>query len=214
MTNPLIRILIAADRPIVRDSLLALLSTQNDFRVVATVGDGEAVLHQVSLARPHVILLDLEMPCWAGVVTLQRLTNGGELLPTIVFTAFDTDARIMDAVRAGARGYLTKGAPREELFSAIRVIHRGGSLPHPLAATQLHNHLPPAPPAPSNELTARELEVLHLVAQGRPNKEIAARLVITERTAKFHVSSLIGKLGAANRTELVMLANQRGLLKY
>lgn len=214
MTSTLIRILIADDHPIVRDGLLAVLGTQLDFQVVATVGNGEEVVHQVPLARPHVLLLDLEMPRLDGVATLQRLVANGELPPTIVFTAFDTDDRIVEAVRAGARGYLLKGAPREELFNAIRVVYAGGSLLHPLVATKLINRLSqPAPALPEN-LTARELEVLQLVALGCPNKEIAARLVITERTAKFHVSSLMGKLSATNRTELVILANQRGLLKH
>lgn len=214
MINSLIRILIADDHPIARDGLLTVLSTQNDFRVVATVGNGEEALHQVLLTRPHVLLLDLEMPRLDGVATLQRLADQGELPPTIVFTAFDTDERIGEAVRTGARGYLRKGAPPEELFTAIRAVHNGGSLLHPVVATTLCNHRRQPSIASTTGLTAREWEVLHLVAQGRPNKEIAARLVISERTTKVHVSSLMGKLGAGNRTELVVLANQRGLLNH
>jgi DNA-binding NarL/FixJ family response regulator len=146
------------------------------------------------------------------VETLRRLAAGGQAIRTIVFTAFDTDDRIVEAVRAGAQGYLLKGAPRDELFNAVRVVHGGGSLLHPVVATRLLGRLQQQENA-VDALTPRESEVLQLVAQGLTNKEIAARLVVTERTVKFHVSSMMGKLGAGNRTELVALANQRGLVK-
>jgi DNA-binding NarL/FixJ family response regulator len=207
----MIRILIADDHPIVRDGLVAVLSTQTEFNVVGTAGDGEEVLRQVRTHGPDVLLLDLEMPRLDGVETLRRLAEAEQPVRTIVFTAFDTDDRIVEAIRAGAKGYLLKGAPREELFNAIRVVHAGGSLLHPLVATKIMGRLQQddGPDA----LTPREAEVLQLVAQGLPNKEIAARLVVTERTVKFHVSSLLGKLGASNRTEMVALAKQRNLLK-
>jgi two-component system, NarL family, response regulator LiaR len=167
-----------------------------------------------------VILLDLEMPGLDGVGVLQQLRAAGSSLPVIVFTAFDTDERIVEAVRAGARGYLLKGAPRAELFAAIRIVHGGGSLLQPLIASRLIQHLqrPDAtPPAggqqPIEPLTTRELEVLQLLAEGQTNRQIADRLVITERTVKFHVSSILAKLGAGNRTEAVAIANQRGLIK-
>lgn len=210
---PKIRILIADDHPIVVDGLRAVLSTQRDFEVVSTASNGEEALHKVNTLRPDVLLLDLEMPRVDGVETLRRLAVSGVTVRTIVFTAFDTDDRIVDAVRAGAHGYLLKGAPREELFNAIRVVHAGGSLLQPVVASRLLSRLnQPSTPDP-NALTARESEVLNLLAHGLPNKEIAAQLVITERTVKFHVSSLMGKLGASNRTEVVALATQRGLLK-
>jgi DNA-binding NarL/FixJ family response regulator len=208
----MIRILLVDDHPIVRDGLLAVLSTQPDFAVVGTAGDGEAALRQIAAVQPDVLLLDLEMPRLDGVGTLRRLAAAGQRVRTIVFTAFDTDNRIVEAVRAGAQGYLLKGAPREELFNAIRVVHAGGSLLAPVVATRLLDRLH-HDAAPNLEvLTPREREVLHLVAQGLPNKAIAARLIVTERTVKFHVSSLMGKLGATNRTELVALATQRGLV--
>lgn len=207
----MIRILVADDHPIVRDGLVAVLSTQAEFAVVGTAGDGEEVLHQVRTQAPDVLLLDLEMPRLDGVEALRRLAAEKQLVHTIVFTAFDTDDRIVEAIRAGAKGYLLKGAPREELFNAIRVVHAGGSLLHPLVATKLMGRL--QHDDGPDTLTPREAEVLHLVAQGLPNKEIAARLVVTERTVKFHVSSILGKLGASNRTEMVALAKQRNLLK-
>jgi two-component system, NarL family, response regulator LiaR len=207
----MIRILVADDHPIVRDGLVAVLSTQADFAVVGTAGDGEEVLRQVRTLTPDLLLLDLEMPRLDGVETLRQLATENQPVRTIIFTAFDTDDRIIEAIRAGAQGYLLKGAPREELFNAIRIVHAGGSLLHPVVATRLMGRFQQddGPDA----LTPREAEVLQLVAQGLPNKEIAARLVVTERTVKFHVSSILGKLGAGNRTEMVALAKQRNLLK-
>lgn len=210
---PKIRILIADDHPIVVDGLRAVLSTQPDFEVVSTANNGEEALHKVNLFHPDVLLLDLEMPRVDGVETLRRLAASGATVRTIVFTAFDTDDRIVDAVRAGAQGYLLKGAPREELFNALRVVHAGGSLLQPVVASRLLSRLNQPTTPDLNALTARESEVLNLLAQGLPNKEIAAQLVITERTVKFHVSSLMSKLSASNRTEVVALAIQRGLLK-
>ena len=207
----MIRILIADDHPIVRDGLRAVLSTQPDFTIVGEAESGVQVLQQVAQSQPDILLLDLEMPQGDGVATLQQLTQTDATVRVIIFTAFDTDDRIVEAVRAGAKGYLLKGAPRAELFNAIRVVHGGGSLLQPVIASKLIGRLthPDALPEP---LTPREREVLTLIAQGLPNKEIAERLVITERTVKFHASAILGKLGATNRTEAVALARQQKLL--
>ena len=153
------------------------------------------------------------MPRLDGVETLRRLAADGRATPTIVFTAFDTDDRIVEAVRAGAQGYLLKGAPREELFNAIRVVRAGGSLLQPVVASRLLNRLNQDRQTDPDALTAREVEVIYLLAQGLPNKEIATRLVITERTVKFHVGSILSKLGATNRTEAVAVARTRGIVK-
>lgn len=208
-----IRILIADDHPIVVDGLRAVLSTQPDFAVVGTASNGEEALHKVRALHPDVLLLDLEMPRMDGVETLRRLTSDKIVVHTIIFTAFDTDDRIIDAVRAGAQGYLLKGAPREELFNAIRVVQAGGSLLQPIVASKLLSRLHQSNAPDPSALTLRETEVLTWLAQGLPNKEIAAQLIITERTVKFHVSSLMSKLGASNRTEAVAVATQRGLLR-
>ncbi len=210
---PPIRILIADDHPIVRDGLTAVLGTQPDFEIIGAASDGEETLRQVATLRPDVLLLDLEMPHLDGVETLRRLATAGRSTPTIVFTAFDTDDRIVEAVRAGAQGYLLKGAPREELFNAIRVVRAGGSLLQPVVASRLLNRLNQEHQVDPNALTTREVEVIHLLAQGLPNKEIATRLVITERTVKFHVGSILSKLGATNRTEAVAVARTRGVIK-
>ncbi len=227
----MIRILLADDHPIVREGLRAVLETQDDFAVIAECASGEEVLQQCVLAQPDILLLDIEMPLMDGVETIRRLRQHHthtHIPRIIVFTAFDNDERIIHAIQLGADGYLLKGAPREEIFKALRVIMQGGSLLKPVVASKLQRYVgqmgippstqtssvaPSTPSMPQSELlTERELEVLRLLTQGLPNKEIAARLVISERTAKFHVSSIMGKLGATNRTEAVSLAAQRGLL--
>lgn len=216
----MIRILVVDDHPIVRDGLAAVLATQPDLQVTGEAGDGAEALRRVHELQPDVMLLDLEMPGLDGVGVLQQLRAAGSGTPVIVFTAFDTDERIVEAVRAGARGYLLKGAPRAELFAAIRIVHGGGSLLQPLIASKLIQHMQQPEAAqqaggrqPIEPLTTRELEVLQLLAEGQTNRQIADRLVVTERTVKFHVSSILAKLGAGNRTEAVALANQRGLVK-
>jgi len=192
-----------------------MLSTQPDFVVVGQAATGtEAVQHAAAL-QPDVILLDLEMPELDGVQALQQLHANHSAARVIVFTAFDTDDRIVGAVRAGAAGYLLKGVPRDELFRAIRLVSQGGSLLQPVVASKLMRHVSQqaAPPDLPEPLTEREMEVLKCLAQGRSNKEIAAQLTISERTVKFHMSSILGKLNATNRTEALTLAAQHGLIK-
>lgn len=208
-----IRIFIVDDHPVVRDGLVAILSTQDDFVVVGNAGDGRSAISQILTLEPDVTLLDLEMPEMDGVETLRHLRAQLPAVRVIVFTAFDTDDRIVTAVQAGAQGYLLKGAPRQELFNAIRVVHGGGSLLQPIVATRLQQLAQQESPPPVEQLTERELEVLQALALGLQNKEIAARLVISERTVKFHVSAILGKLNVGNRTEAVAVAAQRGLVE-
>jgi DNA-binding NarL/FixJ family response regulator len=213
-----IRILLADDHPVVRDVLAAMLGTQPDLVVAGEAATGPQAVEQAAALQPDVILLDLDMPGMDGVATLQLLRRDRPDVRVIVFTAYDSDDLIMAAVRAGAQGYLLKGVPRDELFQAIRVVHAGGSLLQPVVASKLLQQVsaqtgrqaeaPTGPP-----LSGREMEVLRLLAQGRTNKEIAAALVISERTVKFHVRSVFAKLGANNRTEAVALAAQRGLVE-
>jgi DNA-binding NarL/FixJ family response regulator len=209
----LIHILLCDDHPIVRDGLAAVLSTQPDFEIVGQAATGTEAVHQAAQLNPDVVLLDLEMPELDGVEALRQIRATRSSARVIVFTAFDSDERIVAAVKAGAQGYLLKGAPREELFKAIRVVSAGGSLLQPVVASKLLDHVRARTATDFEPLTGREMEVLRLLAQGKSNKEIAAKLVITERTAKFHVSSIMGKLGAANRTEAVTLAAGQGLVK-
>jgi DNA-binding NarL/FixJ family response regulator len=214
MAEP-IKVLIVDDHPVVRDGLVAILSIQPDFRVIGEAASGEEALTSAGELRPDVVLLDLEMPGMDGVETIRLLRQSRPDIRVVVFTAFDTDERILSAVQAGAKGYLLKGAPRDELFDAIRVVHQGGSLLHPVVASRLLDRLAAdeSPVGLVEDLTPREQEVLTLLAQGLQNKEIAARLVIAERTVKFHISSILGKLGAGNRTEAVTIAIQLGLVE-
>lgn len=213
MTDP-IRILVADDHPVVRDGLVAILSTQPDFEVVGEAGTGPEAVERAVALQPDVMLLDLQMPEMDGVEVLRRLSQANPAVQVIVFTAFDTDERILGAVQAGARGYLLKGAPRKDLFDAVRVVRAGGSLLQPVVASKLLRQVSHQSQSHQIEaLTPRELEVLRLLAQGLQNKEIAVELVISERTVKFHVSSIMGKLGAGNRTEAVSLAAQQGLIE-
>ena len=214
MSEP-IRILVADDHPVVRDGLVAILSTQPDFEVVGEAGSGPDAVANVESLAPDVLLLDLEMPEMDGVAVLRQLRQIESATRVVVFTAFDTDERILDAVQAGAQGYLLKGVPRDDLFNAVRVVHSGGSLLQPIVASKLLRQVSQERHDDDmiESLTSREREVLRLLAQGQQNKEIAAGLVISERTVKFHVSSILGKLGAGNRTEAVRIAAQQGLIE-
>jgi DNA-binding NarL/FixJ family response regulator len=213
--NKPIRILVADDHPVVRDGLVAILSTQPDFQVVGEAADGVQTVEKAAALQPDIVLLDLEMPSLDGEQALRQLSARCPNTHAIVFTAFDTDERILGAVQAGAQGYLLKGAPRQELFQAIRIVSQGGSLLQPVVASRLLEHVrsESEPQLSSQEtLTEREMEVLRLIAQGKANKEVAAELVITERTVKFHVSAILRKLNADNRTEAVSLAARLGLI--
>ena len=202
-----IRILVVDDHPVVRDGLTAMLNTQSDFEVVGEASDGEEAVRKVADSDPDVLLLDLEMPGVDGIETLQRLRQSKARARAIVFTVFDTDERIVSAMKAGAKGYLLKGAPRDDVFRAVRVVNEGGSLLEPLIASRFLDSI-----NNPDALTARQKEVLKLIATGLLNKEIADRLYISERTVKFHVSEILAKLGAGNRTEAVAIATQRGLI--
>lgn len=207
-----IEILVADDHPMLREGLVAVLATQPDFEVVGEAADGAETLRLAESLRPDVILLDLEMPGMDGVDALRRLREAGSAARVLVFTAYDTDERILGALRAGARGYLLKGASRGEVFSAIRTLHSGGSLLEPAVATKLLDNFGGAR-APHDGLTPRELEVLALLVRGLTNREIAGELFVTERTVKFHVGSILAKLGAANRTEAARIATRQGLVE-
>lgn len=206
----MIRIVVADDHPVVREGLAAILSTQPDLAVVGEAAGGEALLALAAALRPEVALVDLEMPGVDGEAAIRRLPEVSPETRALVLTAFDSDERIIGALQAGARGYLLKGAPRAQIFEAVRTVAAGGSLLQPAVAARLAALVArPAPPA----LSPRELEVLLLVARGRTNKEIARALGVVERTVKFHLSGAMARLGAANRAEAVALAAQHGLIE-
>jgi DNA-binding NarL/FixJ family response regulator len=209
-----IRILVADDHPMLREGLVGVLSTQPDFEVVGEAADGSETVRLAEALSPDVILLDLEMPGTDGVAALEGLRDAGSGARAIVFTAYDTDERILGALRAGARGYLLKGASRAEIFGAVRTVHAGSSLLQPGVTARLLEHIERGDGgARANQLTPRELEVLGSISEGLHNSEIAERLFVTERTVKFHVSSILAKLGADNRTEAVAIAARRGLIR-
>ena len=208
-----IRLAVIDDHPIVREGLVAVLSDDAGFQVVGTAASAEDGLRLVQQERPDVLLLDLELPGASGIDALPGLLEASPDTKVIVFTAYDTEERVLGALRAGAKGYLLKGSPSEEIGRAIRAVHAGGSHLEGRVATtvlaQLRGGRQEGGAAP---LSARERQVLRLVAEGRSNKEIARALTITERTAKFHVTSLLNKLGADNRAQAAAMAVQRGIL--
>ena len=210
-----IQIVVVDDHPVLRDGLSAVLSTQPDFRVIGEAESGVEAVEIIVELRPDVVMLDLEMPEMDGVETLQRLREHNPDIRVIVFTAFDTDERILAAVQAGAQGYLLKGAPRDQIFEAVRVVHSGDSLLQPVVASKLLRQMSLTGDSTDalGSVTPRESEVLNLLALGLQNKEIAGQLGISERTVKFHVGSILSKLNAGNRTEAVTIALQRGLIE-
>jgi DNA-binding NarL/FixJ family response regulator len=216
--NPKIRIIVADDHPVVRDGLVAILSTQDDFEIVSEADNGDDLVQKARQFTPDIILTDLEMPKIDGVEAIKKIRSYLPDTQFVVFTAFDTDERIVGAVQAGAKGYLLKGAPREDIFRAVRIVSRGGSLLEPDVASKLLQHISEQnDPSPNDSLpeplTEREQEVLSHLALGKKNKDIATELFITERTVKFYVSAILGKLSASNRTEAVTIAVQKGLIE-
>jgi len=205
-----ISIVLVDDHPIVRQGLTASLEDEPDFEVVGAAGSAEQALDLVGAHRPGVVLLDLELPGIGGVEAIPRLAEASPGSAILVFTAYQTDERVLGAIRAGARGYLLKGATTAEIAAAIRTVAAGGSALEPQVAARLVAAM--RSPHPTGQLTARERDVLRLVADGRPGKQIARALGISERTVKFHTTSLLRKLGADNRAQAVALAAQRGLL--
>jgi DNA-binding NarL/FixJ family response regulator len=207
----MIRVMVVDDHPIVRQGLVSVLSDEDDLEIVGEAGSGREAVALASRLRPDVVLLDLEMPDVDGIEAIPQLLAARQGLGVLVFTAYDTDERVLGAVRAGARGYLLKGASADEIARGIRTVHEGGSSLEPRVASKLLAEVT-APRVRGASLSEREREVLRLVADGLPTKQIALSLSISERTVKFHVNSIFHKLGADNRAQAVALAAQRGLL--
>jgi DNA-binding NarL/FixJ family response regulator len=211
----MIRILVVDDHPVVREGLVAIIEAQDDMTVVGEAGDGAQAIAIFKAAKPDVVLMDLAMPGTDGVQAIEGMRAFDSDARVVVLTAYDTDERILRAVEAGARGYLLKGAPRDEIFRAVRVVNLGGSLLEPAVAGKLLNRVGNIlrGGTPEEELTPREQDVLNLMARGFRNKEIAFDLHITERTVKFHANAIYRKLDVGGRTEAVSKALQKGMVK-
>jgi two-component system NarL family response regulator len=202
-----IRILIAEDHTVVRDGLVAIIRQEQDMVVVADTGDGQQAVELWKKHRPDVTLMDLRMPVLDGVNAIYQIRAVDPNARIIVLTTYDGDEDIYRGMRAGARSYLLKDVRREELFLCIREVHAGRTFVPPAIACKLAERLN------AEELTPRELGVLRLVAEGKPNKLIGADLAITEVTVKSHVQSVFRKLNVLSRTEAIAVANRRGLLR-
>ena len=202
-----IRVILADDHPVVRDGLAAIVNQQPDMEVVAEAGDGEEAIALYGRHRPDVMVLDLRMPRLDGVAVVQRVLEAHPKACLLIMTTYDGDEDIFRSLSQGAKGYLLKDAPRQEILSAVRAVAAGRPYTSSSVAAKAVRRM--AKPS----LTQRELSVLELVAQGRSNKDIARRLEITEGTAKTHVKAILAKLDAMSRTEAVAVAHKRGLIR-
>ncbi len=209
MTDRL-RLLIADDHPVVRDGLRGMLSSQPDFEIVGEASTGAEAITLAKQLQPQVVLMDLRMPIGDGATAIAQIKARYPTINILVLTTYDSDADILRAIEAGATGYLLKDAPREELFRAIRSTARGESVLTPTVASRLMGRMR----APAEEaLSAREIEVLTLVARGANNKEAANQLHISEATVKSHLIHIFAKLGVSDRTQAVTTALQRGIVR-
>jgi two-component system, NarL family, response regulator LiaR len=209
-----IRVLIADDHAVVRQGLRTFLELQDDIEVVADVADGEAALLAADDHEPDVVLMDLVMPGVGGVEAIRRLRERQPQARVLVLTSFLEDEKLFPAVRAGAAGYLLKDVEPSELVRAIRAANEGEALLHPAVAARLMEEFSTGGRPPADDtLTAREREVLELIARGLPNKLIARELQIAEKTVKTHVSSILGKLGLTDRTQAALYAVRSGLVR-
>ena len=201
----LIKILIVDDHPIVRQGLAAVLEQEEDLAVVGQAGDGEEGVDKARSLRPDIILMDLQMPKMDGVDAITRIVEEGLETSIIILTTYDTDEYIFSGIEAGARGYLLKDSPPEDVLKAIRTVYRGDSLIQPRVATRLLDRLGQLsrPPEPKTVLFQREVEVLQWMATGAANKTIASELTISQSTVKTHIVRIFSKLGVNGRTEAV-----------
>jgi DNA-binding NarL/FixJ family response regulator len=219
MTRPPVRVLVADDQPVVRDGLSMLIGLIDGLDVVATAADGLEAVHQALRHRPDVVLMDLRMPHLDGTEATRRIRADLPDTQILVLTTYAEDADLFPALRAGARGYLTKDATAEEIEEAIRSLAAGRTHFDPQIQERLVAAVADQPPTPSagvattipDDLTPREAEVLKLIAAGMSNAEIAAALVVSDATIKTHINHLFAKTGARDRAQAVRYAYEHGL---
>jgi DNA-binding NarL/FixJ family response regulator len=207
-----LRLVVVDDHPVVRDGLRGMLGTQPDFAIVGEAATGSEALTVVEAVRPDVVLTDLRLPEPSGGALIRLLLERVPTARVLVLTTHDTDSDVLPAVEAGAIGYLLKDAPREELFRAVRAAARGEAVLSPSVAAVLLARVRPGRPAPTTRLSAREREILALVAEGRTNRETAAALFISEATVKTHLLHIYAKLEVPDRASAVSAAHRRGIL--
>jgi two-component system, NarL family, response regulator len=205
--NGAIRILIVDDHPVVREGLKAVLERHADITVVAEATSGEEAIAQFRRHRPDVTLMDLRLKGMGGVEATARICAEMPGSHILVLTTYDADEDIYQSLRAGARGYVLKGVPPEELLAAIRTVHAGGHRISPEVADRLAERVL------EHDLTPREVDVMRLVVRGRSNKEIAAALRVTEGTVKGYLHQIFGKMRVVDRTEAAMQAIKRGIVR-
>jgi two-component system NarL family response regulator len=203
----MIRVLVADDHVTVREGLVAMIGRQVDMRVVAEAAQGREAVELWQRHRPDVGLLDVRMPVLDGIAAIDEIRAEDPGARILVLTTFDTDSEVSRVIKAGAKGYLLKDAPREELLESIRRVHAGETCIPPALVAKL------AAGVSSQELSKRELEVLELLASGKSNKEIGALLYISETTVKSHLRTIFAKLQVLSRTEAIMVASRRGLIR-
>lgn len=215
-----LRLLLVDDQSLFREALRTLLSLQPDFEIVAEAENGERAVTLARVHRPDVILMDLRMPVMGGVEATRRIAQAAPASRVVVLTTFDEDEEIFEALRAGALGYLLKACSAEKLCESVRAAAKGASVLEPSVAAKMMDELtrlsaregrrfsqPLAEP-----LSAREIDVLRLLAAGRSNKEIGSELGITEGTVKNHMTNVLGKLGVLDRTQAALRARELGLI--
>jgi DNA-binding NarL/FixJ family response regulator len=212
-----IRVLIADDHPVYRDGLRILLDSLPEAEVVGEAASGEEAVALALSVQPDVILMDLQLPGINGIEATRRILHTTPHIGVLVLTMFEDDDSVFAAMRAGARGYLLKGADQQEILRAIRSIANGEAIFAPAIAQRLINFFAnPNPPLPSQsfpELTEREREILAHIAQGHSNTEIADRLALSQKTVRNHVSNIFSKLQVADRAQAIVRAREAGLGK-
>src|SRR5579871_4555327 len=206
-TQTPIRIMVVDDHPLLREGVAALIETEPDLELVSMAADGREAIEQFRTTRPDVTLMDLQMPNMSGIDAVISIRNEWPEARIIVLTTYAGDALALRALKAGAQAYVLKGMVRKELLETIRAVHQGQKRVQPDVAMQIASHTADA------SLSARELEVLELIAGGYSNKAIGSRLSINEETVKGHVKNILAKLGARDRTHAATMAFRRGILQ-